>query len=95
MASQRWHPMEHESRSCLTKMRYKSAVAAGKAKEAIRRQHRSGPSADCLNVYRCQYCSGYHLGRPQKKRTLKNRAAQRVAWQEEASAPEPHNFRAY
>lgn len=69
MASQRWHPGEHESRSCLVKLRYPSAVAAGKAKDAMRRQHRTGPSTDTLNVYRCQYCGGYHLGRPLKVRT--------------------------
>lgn len=86
MASQRWHPGEHESRSCLTKHRYPSAIAAGKAKDALRRQHRTGPAADTLNVYRCQYCDGWHLGRPRKKRTLKNRAAVRFAWQEEQGA---------
>lgn len=86
MAGQRWHPGEHESRSCLTKLRYPSGIAAGKAKQALRRAKRTGPAAETINVYRCQYCGGWHLGRPRKQRTLRNRAAVRFAQQAEIHA---------
>jgi hypothetical protein len=86
MAGERWHPGEHESRSCLTKHRYPTGTAAGKAKDAMRRQHRTGPATDALNVYRCQYCGGWHLGRPRKQRTLKNRPAVMAARQAEIHA---------
>lgn len=68
---QRWGPGEHESVSCSTKLRYASGTAAGKAKDAMRRRH--GPSDEALNVYRCHYCDGWHLGRPQKQKRLKHR----------------------
>lgn len=82
MASERWHPGEHEARSCLTKHRYNSAVAAGKAKDHMRRRA-GGPCDESMNVYRCHYCDGWHLGRPRKKRTLRNRAQQLHARQAE------------
>jgi hypothetical protein len=71
MNGERWHPGEHEAVSCLSKHRYPSGAAAGKAKDAMRRKHRTGPATETLNVYRCQYCDGWHLGRPQKRRKMK------------------------
>ena len=44
----------------------------------MRRKHRTGPATEALNVYRCQYCDGYHLGRPQKKKRLKRLRGQNV-----------------
>lgn len=70
---QRWHPGEHEMVSCQSKHRYPSGTAAGKAKDAMRRKGRHGPSDEALSVYRCHYCDGWHLGRPQKQKKLKTR----------------------
>jgi len=70
-SGQRWLPGEHEAVSCKAKLRYGSGVAAGKAKDGMRRQHRTGPATEALNVYRCHYCDGWHLGRPTKRKQMK------------------------
>lgn len=70
---QRWLPGEHEAVSCTTKLRYRSAGEAGRAKEAIKRRRHFSTSTNTLNAYRCDYCGGCHLGRPQKKKHLKHR----------------------
>lgn len=54
------------SRSCQHKIRHDSKAAALNARKAWRRRcnYRSGH----LNVYHCEFCDGWHLGHPQKRR---------------------------
>lgn len=71
---ERWQPGEHEIVSCKAKLYYSSAMAAGKAKDHIKRS--SGPVAKSLNIYRCAYCDGWHLGRPRKPAKAHHRRKQ-------------------
>ncbi len=59
----RWLPGEHYRVSCEGKVRYESGGAAGKAKQRMKKKRvRHGERRHDVNVYRCQYCSCWHLG---------------------------------
>ena len=60
----RWREGEHEAVTCRGKIRYETRAAAGKAKQRMRKKkYRDGGNRSEVNVYRCQYCGFWHLGR--------------------------------
>lgn len=63
----RWMPGELRAVMCSGKTPYKSGVLAGKAKDGLKRKRRGNGLADELNVYRCEYCEFWHIGRRPRK----------------------------
>lgn len=47
-------------RTCTTKYRHASSKAAG---YAIRLLHESGRAKGPMNIYKCKFCNGYHIGK--------------------------------
>ncbi len=59
-------PDDYEYRSCIGKVRYGSGAEAAEARRRMRsKPHRkSGKGRGDLNIYKCEFCKGHHLGRP-------------------------------
>ena len=47
------------------KQRFPNPQAAGKVADSIHRRDRSNPT-----VYACNYCGGWHVGTPRRKRLI-------------------------
>lgn len=60
--SQRWLSGEKYVVACMGKFKYTSGAQAGLAKDRMKKKHRS-----VVNVYRCQFCSNWHLGHDDRK----------------------------
>lgn len=56
---------ETKNRKCGTKIRHRSWSAAISHKQAM---IRAGASAEWLNVYACEHCSGFHVGHRRGRR---------------------------
>lgn len=58
--------MTARSNSCAVKTRYESKTAAGKAMRGrdSRKRGKRGKQGDerPLDIYRCQFCGGWHIG---------------------------------
>lgn len=62
---------EHRLTTCVGKHGYKNGAEAGQAKRRLKRKHSFGGGG---SIYRCQYCSHWHIGptpRRKKGRRLK------------------------
>lgn len=57
---QRWLPGERRAASCTGKLAYDSGTAAARAKSQLERKRRKN-----MDVYRCHFCSRWHIGRRQ------------------------------
>lgn len=51
--------------ACAGKVAYRSGGAAAKAQRCLARRT-NAPPRPMLQIYRCQACSAWHLGNPQK-----------------------------
>ena len=71
--SDKWLPGEHKAVSCSSKRRYVCKTDAVRAKLKMKDNPRKRKIADSLTVYHCQYCGGWHLGRPQKRRRIREK----------------------
>ena len=48
--------------SCDGKIKYQTGLEAGKAKDRMDKKH----NRHKVNVYRCQFCAGWHIGHQRK-----------------------------
>ncbi len=55
----------HRIVSCAGKIRYESPSAAAKARDRMKRKPNTNRDHN-INMYRCQYCACWHLGRSSK-----------------------------
>lgn len=81
----RWLPGERRLVSCTGKLRYDSGAAAALAKKKMRRHGSGGKRRDRqdTDIYHCDYCGGWHLGRS-------------TAWRgKRVAAPPKFNWRAF
>ncbi len=59
-------PDDYEYRSCVGKERYGSGGEAAEARQRMKNKarRRTAKQRGKLNIYRCDFCHGFHLGRP-------------------------------